>query len=301
MIGDAPPPSWSGAPGERTGGYRSLVELLLIFTAIPGLFRLAALARVGIPQFTVAESPGMSEALAAVTLGTLQDIGIAALAVAAALLVARSGGRLAGAVALSLFFPGSHLYYLLDLLLYLSRRIRMSVTFLEFLKFPKPFLDSAWAAGLSPLIAGAALVLGTGALVAWGGFTLLPSVRWPSTRQRWVIAGAWLVTAAGTKLLPRTTHYATSNIIFRDLFRGIYDREGRWNEPAARRDADIIAEYITPQSESFRYVDPEYPLLKHTSGFTGPAHFDVVEPDKKPPHIVFALHRVVPRWPMWVP
>ena len=261
MIDDAPPPSRSGAAGEQTSGSQSLAELLLIFAVIPGLFRLAALARVGIPQFTVAESPGMSEGLAAVTLGTLQDIGIAALAVTAALLVARSRGRLAGAVALSLFFAGSHLYYLLDLMLYLSRRIRMSVTFFEFLKFPKPFLDSAWAAGLGPLIAGAGLALGTGALVAWGGFTLLPSVRWPSTRRRWVVAGAWLVTAAGTELLPRTTHYATSNIIFRDLFRGIYDREGRWNEPAARRDADIIAEYLTPQSESFRYVEQENVVL----------------------------------------
>ena len=286
MIEDDVPSSRSGASREHAGNSRSLGALLLIFAVSPGLFRLASLARVGIPQFTVAESPGISEALAAVTLGTLQDVGVAALAVVSALLVARSRGRLAGAVTLSLFFAGTHLYYLLDLLLYLSLRVRMSVTFFEFLKFPKPFLDSAWAAGLGPLIAGTALVLGTGVLVAWGGFALLPSVRWPSTRQRWVVVGTWLVTIAGTELLPRTTHYAASNIVFRDLFRGIYDREGRWNEPAARRDADVIAEYLTPQGESFRYLDPEYPLLKHTSGFTGPTHFDVVEPDERPPHIV---------------
>ena len=286
MIDDALPPSRLGSAGELTGRSRSLAALLLIFAVCPGLFRAAALARVGIPQFTVAESPGIFEAIAAVTVGTLQDISVAALAVAAALLVARICGRLSGAVTLFFAFVCAHLYYLLDLLLYLSRRVRMSVTFFEFLKFPKPFLDSAWAAGLGPLIAGGALVLGTGALVAWGGFALLKSARWPSARQRWVLAGVWLIAVAGTELLPRTIHYAASNIVFRDLFRSVYDREGRWNQPAARGDADVIAEYLTPQAEDFRYLDPEYPLLKHTSGFTGPTHFDVADPDGRPPHVV---------------
>ena len=286
MIDNAPPRSPSGTAGERVGSSRALAELLLIFAVSPGLFRLASLTRVGIPQFTVAESPAMSEVLAAVTLGTLQDVCVAALAVATALLLARSSGRLAGAVTLSLVFAGTHLYYLLDLLLYLSLRIRMSVTFFELLKFPKPFLDSAWAAGLGPLIAGATLVLGTGALVAWGGFALLPSARWPSARLRWVIVAVWLVTAAGTERLPRTTHYAASNIVFRDLFRSVYDREDQWSEPTARQDTDVITAYLTPQGESFRYLDPEYPLLKHTDGFTGPTHFDVAEPDERPPHIV---------------
>ena len=286
MIDDAPPRPRLGTTRERMGSSRSLAALLLIFAVSPGLFRLASLARGGIPQFTVAESPGMREVLAAVTLGTLQDVCVAALAVAAALLLARSSGRLAGAVTFSLIFVGTHLYYLLDLLLYLSLRIRMSVTFFEFLKFPKPFLDSAWAAGLGPLIAGATLVLGTGVLVAWGGFALLPSARWPSTRLRWSLVAVWLVTATGTELLPRTTHYAASNIVFRDLFRSVYDREDRWNEPAARRDTDVISAYLAPRGESFRYLDPEYPLLKHTDGFTGPTHFDVGKPDERPPHIV---------------
>ena len=275
-----------GAASEPTRQLRSLGGLLLILAVTPALFRLVALVRVGIPQFTVSEMPGTGEVLAAVTLGTLQDLCVATLAVWAALFVARIRGRFGGALLLGFVFVATHLYYLLDLLLYLSRRIRMSATFLEFLKFPQPFLDSAWAAGLGPLLAGAALVLGTGALVVSGGFRLLPEFPRLDRGKYVAVACLWLTTVAGTELLPRTAHYAASNIVFRDIFRASYDRERRWNEPEVRPDAEVIAAYLAPQAESFRYIDPAFPLLKNTSGFTGPTHFDVDAPDERPPHVV---------------
>ena len=203
---DAPP----GAASEPPRQLRSLGRLLLILTVTPALFRLVALARVGIPQFTVSGTSGTGEILAAMTLGTLQDLCVATLAVGAALFVARLRGRVAGALLLGFVFVATHLYYLLDLLLYLSRRIRMSATFLEFLKFPQPFLDSAWAAGLGPLLAGAALILGTGALVVSSGFRLLPEVarldrgRYVTVACLWAL---WAMTVGGTELLPRTAHY----------------------------------------------------------------------------------------------
>ena len=279
---DAPP----GAASEPPRQLRSLGRLLLILTVTPALFRLVALARVGIPQFTVSGTSGTGEILAAMTLGTLQDLCVATLAVGAALFVARLRGRVAGALLLGFVFVATHLYYLLDLLLYLSRRIRMSATFLEFLKFPQPFLDSAWAAGLGPLLAGAALILGTGALVVSSGFRLLPEVARLDRGRYVTVACLWAMTVGGTELLPRTAHYAASNIVFRDIFRAAYDRERRWNEPEARPDTDVIAAYLTPQAESFRYIDPGYPLLKNTSAFTGPTHFDVDAPDERPPHVV---------------
>ena len=200
---DVPP----GGTSETTRQLRSMGGLLLILTVTPALFRLAALARVGIPQFTVSGTSRTGEIIAAMTLGTLQDLCVATLAVEATLFVARLRGRFAGALLLGFVFVATHLYYLLDLLLYLSRRIRMSATFLEFLKFPQPFLDSAWAAGLGPLLAGAALILGTGALVVSSGFRLLPEVARLDRGRYVTVACLWAMTVGGTELLPRTAHF----------------------------------------------------------------------------------------------
>ena len=64
---DVPP----GGTSETTRQLRSMGGLLLILTVTPALFRLAALARVGIPQFTVSGTSRTGEIIAAMTLGTL--------------------------------------------------------------------------------------------------------------------------------------------------------------------------------------------------------------------------------------
>lgn len=262
----------------------------------PALFRPVALFRVGIPQFTVAESSGMWDLVVALLVGMLQDVCVAGLLLVPALLAARRS-RLAGALTLSAVFVATHLYYLLDLLLYQSRRIRMSATFLEFLAFPQPFLDSAWAAGLALLIGGAAVVLGIGGLVAWGGFRLLPAPGgasgagaspWVGVPRKTAVgfAAFVLLTVASTEALHRTTHYASSNIVFRDVFRTLYDRESRWSDPESLSEELVIERYLTASGELFERLDPQYPLLKNTTGFTGPTHFGVERPDERPPHVV---------------
>ncbi|UCE69996.1 MAG: sulfatase-like hydrolase/transferase, partial [Flavobacteriaceae bacterium] len=96
----------------------------------------------------------------------------------------------------------------------------------------------------------------------------------------------FLLTVAGTEALPRTTHYASSNIVFRDIFRVLYDREARWRDADPMSMEDAISRYLTPAGETFVPVDPDYPLLRNTTGFTGPTHFDVDVPDTRPPHVV---------------
>ena len=100
----------------------------------PALFRPMALLRVGIPQFTVAEVPGAWDVAIALAVGVMQDVSVAGLLLLPPLLAVRRG-RVAGALTLSVVFVATHLYYLLDLLLYQSRRIRMSATFLAVLVY----------------------------------------------------------------------------------------------------------------------------------------------------------------------
>jgi hypothetical protein len=264
-----------------------LVGLLAV---TPTVFRLLALLRVGIPQFTVAEIPGPGDVALAVAVGTLQDLCVAGVLLIPVLLVARRS-RTAGVWTLAGLFVASHLYFLLDLLLYQARRIRMSATFLEFLKFPKPFLDSAWSAGLGMLLLGGLVVLASGAMAAKVGFMLLPTRGSSVGPQRArAFIGAFLFVFGGTvwatEGLPRTTHYASSNIVFRDLFRIVYDRESRWSDPAPASEAEIVERYLSPAAEVFERLDPEYPLLKRTTGFTGPSHFPVADVDGPPPHVV---------------
>jgi phosphoglycerol transferase MdoB-like AlkP superfamily enzyme len=284
---DAEPGPVSGAdsPGRMMSQRRALVLLLVTLAATPSLFRLVALLSVGLPQFTVAETSTGWDVAWALGIGGLQDLFIAGLLLIPPLIAARKGRR-AGVFTLGLVFVGSHLYYLLDLLVYQSRRIRWSPTFLDFLRYPGTVADSAWSAGLGRLLAGSAVLVAVGALVAFSSGRLLPAALKVPRRAVAMLAALMVVTVAATNALPRTTHYAASNLLFRDIFRAVYDRESGWGDAADMPAQEVIARFLTPSAETFVRTDPDYPLLKNTTGFTGPTHFDVAQPDERPPHVV---------------
>ena len=63
----------------------------------------------------------------------------------------------------------------------------------------------------------------------------------------------------------------------------IRHREHAW---FATPNVDAVAEYLTPAAETFERIDPEYPLLKRTTGFEGPTHFDLRVDGGERPHVV---------------
>ncbi len=270
-----------GAPIGVSDGVRRILPFVLAFAVAPALFRIFGLAAVGIPTFRVADDPAWSAYAAGVIIGTLQDLSVGVLALGLVLLAGRFRRLWLGAGLGVTLFVCLHLYYLLDFLLFRATRIRMSHTFLEFFKFPRPFLDSAWEAGLSLLLLGSVFIVLMGVL-----FWVLSSrraVEGVGRATARVLALFVATVVIATQLLPRTTHYAASNIVFRDLQNIVYNREHAWFPTS---NVDAVAEYLTPAAENFERIDPEYPLLKRTTGFEGPTHFDVRLDDGERPHVV---------------
>ncbi len=284
IDGDDRPPTVSrsgGTPGDVGEGVRRILPFVIAFAFAPTLFRIFGLAAVGIPTFRVADHPTWSAYAAGIMLGTLQDLSVGVLALGLVLLVARFRRLwLAAGLGVTLFVC-LHLYYLLDFLLFRARRVRMSHTFMEFFKFPRPFIDSVWETGMSLLLLGSALIVLMGA-VSWvlSGRRAAEGLG-PAPARLLAVFVAIVVIV--TQFLPRTTHYAASNIVFRDIQNIFYNREHAWFETPT---VDAVAEYLTPAAETFERIDPEYPLLKRTTGFEGPTHFDMRVGDGGRPHVI---------------
>ena len=264
---------------------------LLAWVVIPALLRLLTLIAIPVRAETGLWTRCMS-IFHVLCFALPQDLAIAfqallAVLVARAILqpIARSRTALLSALLATGLFLILHVYLLVDFLLYAKIGIRMDHEFLEFLATPGSFISSARELGLGMLSAGLAGLLIVCCLVFIYFRRAVDRMRL-TVRSGIAMPLAILVGMASLTGLPVELAYAINNTFLNDesaLAGGLFHGGQLFD---AREDG-LGLTLATPQAEVFKRARPDYPLLKNTTGFTGPRRFELrIDPGEQP-HVVF--------------
>lgn len=265
---------------------RTLVFYFLAWTLPPLLFR-AAVWRFRLYGPTPVST--LSSQAAGLALSVAQDLSVAAQALLLGLAASwlwRRSSAVFGAVT-SVLFAACMGYAVADLLLFWNFGIRLNLEFLEYVRWSGSFESSVQAMDLSPLWIGWALVLGAalsmGALLSRRPTLLEVSVCRVLLLGLCVLAGP-LVTVA----TPSGVAYYAGSPVFNDqrtlLLYGLEGMRERRAWPDAALAPPPMAAFS--RAERFERVDPDYPLLKETKGFSGEKAFDLRIGPEERPHVV---------------
>ena len=282
---EAPEPAVHERPRAEEAGGEPLRRLLVLWIAAAAFFRLITLSMESRIVGTISP-PGF---LAGVLVGLAQDLLVAFELVLLVVLVRRVLRAVPGVgvgVACAVFFL-FHAYLLFDFLLYRGIGMRMDASFFAFLGEAAPFADSAWDAGLSRFLLGLALLAGVTLWISFYFRRVLPAVR-VTGRSALVMAATCVAAVLGTTCVSPDVTYCANNAVF-DLQYSIARRTIGADRLAplgqmTRESVEQVAPFS--QGETVEYVDPEYPLLKETRGFTGPVQFHVPIAPGERPHVV---------------
>ena len=267
---------------------------LLLWLAVPVLFRLAIYVLVIAP-----EVPGGIVRLKFLTqcflIGLPQDLMIAlqmwllalvAMGVANVLRLPARKAVVAGL--LTAVFAVTQLYLLVDVALYTKIGLRLDPDLATFVADWRMFWSSAQEIGLAPLIVGLA-VLGISLTFVYRFMHRTVADLAFSPRVLAALPVVAVLAFAARAAMPGMLAYAADNALARDEAQLIRSVADAWQGKEARGadEAELALSYLRPQGEQFTLVDPQYPLLKDTHGFSGPRLFDLSIPREQRPHVVF--------------
>jgi len=188
----------------------------------------------------------------------------------------------------SLLFLGIF-YFLVDFYLLDRLGIRMQLGHLLFLQDPAPFLSSA-----SSMEPGLGLLL-----LGFSGFAACVLYRQPESlnllfQKRYISVCALVVIlaalVAGPNLRPQI-HLESANAIIKeqiDLLAQTDNLASITPQPSSDKPA-LRTDFIrAPKSgEVATFIDPSYPLLRDTNGFSGPEKFTIDVAEGEKPHLIF--------------
>lgn len=163
----------------------------------------------------------------------------------------------------------------------------MEISFFSFFDDARCFWDSAKEKKVLRFIPGALFFLSVPILTYWGYWQHLQTLTFSGG---WVQDG-FLIGAAGLLgyfLLPKKLSYATDHIVFQHeiwVFQKLYHFIKRKKDRTDLR--YLVRENFAPQNEKRSYPSSEYPLYKHTYGFTGEKTFNLKLEKEEKPHVIF--------------
>ncbi len=263
-----------------------LAWMLAVWLVVPLTLRLSILASRAV--FT--QQVSTSELLIWIVLGGVQDLFVAFEAVLVMVLLGKAYHRAPRAVTVSacaLFFL-FQAYVLFDHLLYRAIHIRMDISYFSFFTEADSFLDSAIDTGLWHFLAGlVAIALISGCL--YRSFRRrLPQMRLTMPAALAMTLAA--VVAIGSMIwLPADTTYCLNNTVLDAQYAVVKELVCPTNQPEVDKATLASVQQLVPfsQAELFEYTDPEYPLLKDTTGFTGEKQWEIPIAPGERPHVVF--------------
>lgn len=266
---------------------------LLVWLAVPVLFRLVVYCMVIAPK--VAGGTVQMQLLAqSFFIGLPQDLlialqmwllALAAMGIANALRLPARRGLVAGL--LTAVFAVTHLYLLVDVALYTKIGLRLDPELAMFAADWRMFWSSAQEVGLAPLIVGLAVLGISLTFIYWFLYRTVAELKF-SPRLLPALPIAAVLAFVTRSAIPGMLPYATDNALARDEAQLVMCAANalRGEAPVGTGDAELALRYLTPQGEQFTRIDPRYPLLKDTHGFSGPRLFDLSIPPEERPHVV---------------
>ncbi|MCB1068086.1 MAG: sulfatase-like hydrolase/transferase [Simkania sp.] len=179
------------------------------------------------------------------------------------------------------------LHILFDAFLHRNSAIRMEISFLSFIDDARCFWDSAKEKKIWRFLPGAFVFLALPVLVYWGYWNHLEAL---SLRGGWIQDGLILgiIGTLGFLLLPKKLAYATDHIVFQHQMWFLQKLYRFFKRKKDRTDLRfLVRESFTPQNEKRSYPSSEYPLYKHTYGFSGEKTFNLKLENGEKPHVIF--------------
>jgi arylsulfatase A-like enzyme len=181
-------------------------------------------------------------------------------------------------------FAALHLYLLADFLLFQKTGVRMNPAFLEFLPGARAFVTSAMELAPSTLTIGLAAIV----VSLVGVFSVVRRTRLSGARPSQVamlMAATGLLSVLARHSLPAIIGYPVENLLLSQELRLVEGLVDSGPHMSAEDEAAALR-MLAPRAEDYEYVSADYPLLKHTRGFSGQKQFEIdVRPGERP-HVV---------------
>jgi len=167
------------------------------------------------------------------------------------------------------------LHLIFDAFLYHRSSIRMEISFFSLFDDVRCFWDSAKEKKVWRFFPATLVFLSLPPLIYWSYWNQLMAL---TVSGGWVQLGLTfgVMGILSVLILPKKLAYATDHIVFQHqiwyiqkLFRFLKHRKDRTDLRY------LVKESFTPQNEKRSYPSSEYPLYKHTHGFTGEKTFNL--------------------------